>query len=682
MTPDQAVNLALEHFRAGQPQHAEAILRQVLMQYPTHAGTLRLLGLLAHQTGHHAAAIQLLSTAIAADPKDSDSAINLGAALAAIGRLDEAIAAYNGALALRPDSIEAFSNLGDALYRKGNWDGVISACQRALSLRPDIPEAACNLGAALLNKRQYADAVAWLRRAVELRPNYFQALNNLGNALAAQRDWPAAISAYRQAIAFAPNYAQTHVNLADALARLGDLDQAVTHYHNALNLQPNLTEAHHQLANALYLRGETDAALQAYRRASNLQPADASLAGDRLMVMQFHPHREAEILGRELRIWDEQYARPLKGQFVRARAPGTAPRQNGRLKIGYVSADFREHVVGWNLQPILSNHDRTRFEIACYSSVVRPDAMTDRLKGHADIWRDILDLTDQQAADLIASDGIDILIDLSLHSAGNRLLIFARKPAPVQACYLGYAGTTGMSAMDFRLSDPVLDPPDIAANYAEKTVRLPHCYWCYSPGGPAPDPVPAPSQTNGYVTFGCLANFAKSAAAIDLWAQILAAVPDSKLLLNCPPGTARQRVLQRVAARNIAPARLEFVGNQSFDQYMRTYQRIDIALDPFPYGGAITTCDALWMGVSVITLRGRAPISRAAASILTNIGLPELSAATEEEYVLLAKATDRILPFREGLRDRLAKSPLMQYAQFTRDLEAAYLEMAQMQNAV
>lgn len=677
MTPDQALNLAIEQYRAGNPQQTEAILRQVLAQNPNHAGALRLLGLLALQTGHHAAAVELLTKAKAVEPGDCDTRVNLGAALAALGKLDEAINAYRSALAIRSDSIEALSNLGDALYRKGDWEQTIAVCRRALALRADLPEAACNLGAALHKKRQSHEAAQWLSRAVQLRPNYFQAHNNLGNVLATQRDWAAAIAAYRQALALAPSSAETHVNLGDALAKLGDLDQAIAHYQNALNLQPALVEAHHQLANALYQRGDIDAALQSYARAASLRPGDASLAGDRLMVLQFHPRCDRQILQRELRQWDERYARPLRRQST----PPRAIPSGGRLKIGYVSADFRNHVVGWNLLPIIERHDRDRFEIVCYSSVVKPDATTDRLKSRADAWRDILDLTDAQAADLIANDGIDILVDLSLHSAGNRLLVFARKPAAVQTSYLGYAGSTGMSAMDFDLSDPVLDPADSNAAGAQRTIRLPQCYWSYTPGGPTPDPAAAPMETNGFVTFGCLANFAKSAGAIDTWGKILAAAARSRLLLNCPAGLARQRVYQRLSAHGFSPDRIEFVANQPFDAYMRTYQRIDIALDPFPYGGAITTCDAIWMGVPVVTWRGRSPISRAAASILTTIGVAGLIAETPDQYVQLASEPDRVLQFRPALRDRLANSPLMQYAQFTRDLESAYMKMVGIKNA-
>jgi predicted O-linked N-acetylglucosamine transferase (SPINDLY family) len=366
--------------------------------------------------------------------------------------------------------------------------------------------------------------------------------------------------------------------------------------------------------------------------------------------------------------------------------PSTKPHTENRdsdrrLRIGYVSPDFRDHVVGWNLLALLSNHDRENFEIYCYASLSNPDAMSEKIYRQIHTWRNILGASDDQAAEIIRQDKIDILVDLSMHSANNRLLVFARKPAPVQVTYLGYAGTTGMEAMDYRLSDPCLDPPgtDLSV-YSEKTIRLPHTYWCYQPGGATPDVNAAPSLANGYVTFGCLNNFAKvSAEALRLWGNLLTAMPSSHLILHCPSKAHWQPVLSQFAGMGVPSDRIELVGRQKFPGYIETYGRIDIALDPFPYGGAITTCDSLWMGVPVVTLSGGTAVGRAAQSILCNVGLPELVAKSTDEYIQIAAnlASDpaHLESLRAGLRQRLADSPVMNTKQFARDIEAAYRTM-------
>jgi predicted O-linked N-acetylglucosamine transferase (SPINDLY family) len=396
------------------------------------------------------------------------------------------------------------------------------------------------------------------------------------------------------------------------------------------------------------------------------------------MALLMKPDMDAHELLREHTKWDEQYARPLK-RLIQLHTENRDT--DRRLRIGYVSPDFRDHVVGWNLLALLSNHDREKFEIYCYASLANPDAMSEKIYKQIHTWRNILGANDDQAAEVIRQDKIDILVDLSMHSGGNRLLVFARKPAPVQVTYLGYAGTTGMEAIDYRLSDPYLDPPETDLTvYSEKTIRLPHTYWCYQPGGATPEVTTPPSIKNGYITFGCLNNFAKvSAEAMKLWGRLLATMPNSRLLLHCPSQAHWQPVLSQFAEMGINADRIELVGRQKFPGYIETYGRIDIALDPFPYGGAITTCDSLWMGVPVVTLSGRTAVGRAAQSILCNVGLPELVAKMEDEYIQIAASLAgdpaRLESLRASLRQRMADSPVMNTKQFARDIEAAYRMM-------
>ncbi len=331
-----------------------------------------------------------------------------------------------------------------------------------------------------------------------------------------------------------------------------------------------------------------------------------------------------------------------------------------------------------NFCALLREHDRRNFEIFCYSHLQRGDDVTEKVRSLSDHWQNIVRLGDEEAEAVIRADRIDVLVDLALHTAHNRLPLFARKPAPVQVSYLGYCGTTGMEAIDYRLSDPHLDPAESdLACYREESVRLPHCYWCYQPGGLTPSPGPLPAARAGHITFGCLNNFAKVCApALELWAKILRDVSGSRLLLHAPPGSSRRDLIARFASGDVSPERLEFVWRQPWEEYLKSLSRIDLALDPFPYGGGITTCDAIWMGVPVVSLSGRTAVGRGGRSILTNLGLPELIAESPRQYydvaVSLSRDLARLEKLRSTLRERMEESPLRDAPAFARAVEGAY----------
>jgi len=395
-------------------------------------------------------------------------------------------------------------------------------------------------------------------------------------------------------------------------------------------------------------------------------------------LLSFHPGYDAVEISRQQRRWNEMHAAPLKSA-IRPHDNERSP--DRRLKIGYVSPDLCQHVVGQNLFPLLSEHDHKQFEIYCFSSVSRPDAFSELLRGHADVWRDVAENDDEELAEIIRGDGIDVLVDLSLHMAHNRLLVFARKPAPVQVTYLGYCASTGLETIDDRLSDPFLDPPETDLSvYSEQTMRLLETWWCYGPAGPTPEAPAAPSEKAGYVTFGCLNNFAKvSPGALDLWAEILSALPGSRMIIHSYPGSHLDGVRARFAASGVSGDRLEFVAKQPWTDYLQTYGRIDVALDPFPYGGGITTCDALWMGVPVVSLAGQTAVGRGGKSILSNLGLSELVARRPRQYVqtavTLAQSPARLIELRRTLRHRMLTSPLMNARRFARNVENAYRQM-------
>jgi len=594
------------------------------------------------------------------------------------GRLNEAELLYRQILAQQPEHEGALHYLGVIAHQVGRNDIAVDLIRQALARNPHWPEAYNNLGEVFRAQCELDQAIAAFRQAIALKPLYPAAYYNMGNALLEKGQVDETIAAYRQAIAFKPDYHEAYNNLGAALTTQGQLDEAIATYHQCQALKPDYAEAYSNLAVALKDTGRLDEGIAVCRQAIALKPDYVAAHSNLVYSLHFHPGYDAQAIYHEHCLWNQQHVGPL--------TPHLQPHANNRdperrLRLGYVSADLREHVVGMFLLPLLQNHDPQHVEVFAYAQVSAPDAMSQRLRQHTHVWRRLVGLSDAQAADLVRQDGIDILVDLGLHTAGNRLMVFAHKPAPVQATYLGYAGSSGLSTMDYRLSDPYLDPHgDEDAIYSEQTIRLPETYWCYQPMVEvAVQPVP-PSLERGCITFGCLNNFCKvNEPLLDLWARILAAVPQSRLLLYTHPGSHRQNVLEQMQRAGIAPQRIDFAEKAGITAYFQRYHGIDIALDTHPFGGGTTTCDALWMGVPVVSLAGKTAVGRGGLSILSNLGLPKLVAKTPEEYVRLAVALANDLPrlqaLRATLRPRMQASPLMDAPRFARNVEAAYRQM-------
>jgi protein O-GlcNAc transferase len=727
-TIQQLFGLAAQHHQAGRLQEAEQMYRQVLAEQPAHSEAMHLLGLLAHQDGRNDVAMELMRRAAALDSSSPLLYYNLGNAFKVGGQLEEAIAAYRQAIDRRPDYAAAHNNLGIVLNQSGRVEESISAFRRAAFLRPDHPQSYCNLGDALKGNQQLDEAIDAYRRAIALRPDYAEAHNNLGNALTeighfdeaitsyrtAIRLHPnraefqsnlgnvlkdkgqidAAAAAYQRAIALAPDYADAHYNLGNVLKEQGQLDEAVDAYRKAIALRPGYPEAHSNLGNALTDRGEIEAAIAAYRQIVALRPELPGPGSNLVYSMQFHPGYDAYAIAEELRRWNLRHAEPLR-QFVQPYRNDRNP--DRRLRIGYVSPNFWEHCQSFFMLPLLLAHDRRQVEVFCYSEVLRPDARTRQMKNCADVWRDIVSRSDEEVAAMVREDQIDILVDLTMHMAHNRLLAFARKPAPVQVTWLAYPGSTGLDTIDYRLSDPYLDPCDTTHGgpcdrthgpsrmdesiYSEKTVRLPDSFWCYGPLEDEEIPVnPLPALEKGHVTFGCLNNFCKvNEGVLALWARVLQQVAGSRLLLLAKQGGHRRRSVDRLAREGIDPERVEFVSYLPRRRYLELYHRIDIGLDTFPYNGHTTSLDSLWMGVPVVTLVGKTAVSRAGWCQLSNLGLCELAATTAEQFVRIAVDLSEDLPrlsaLRGTLRQRMEHSPLMDGPRFARNIEAAYRQM-------
>jgi predicted O-linked N-acetylglucosamine transferase (SPINDLY family) len=505
-------------------------------------------------------------------------------------------------------------------------------------------------------------------------PRHHQAWNLLGALAAAAERHELAVRHFERAIALEPANAGYLSNCGEVCRRAGWIDDAIDHCRAALAADPRHMGAYYNLALALHAVGEVEQAHAALTSALEIQPDSRAPRSALLFLLCHHLDIDGATLLAEHRRWNELHARAL----APVRPPRAAEASPGRkLRVGYVSADFRRHSLAYFVEPLLANHDRNRFDVVCYSNTRHADEVTDQLRNHVSQWRDITALSDEAAATLIAQDGIDILVDLSGHTADNRLLVFARKPAPVQLSYLGYPNTTGLAAMDYRVSDGYMDPPGVAdALYTEKLLRMPHSLWCYRPPAPTPDVNPLPALQRGVTTFGSLHSFTKiSRQVIDLWARILARQPGSELLMaGAPSGETGARLRAQFAAHGVDAARVHLIGKLNFDDYLKLYHRIDIGLDAFPYAGGTTTCESLWMGVPVVTLAGAYGVARAGVSLLTSARLAELVADSPERYVEiatdLARDPRRLAGLRGSLRERMQRSPLMDEAAFTRAFEA------------
>jgi protein O-GlcNAc transferase len=815
----QAIDLAVQHHKAGDLPKAEAIYQQILQTDPNQPVALHLLGVIVHQAGKNNIAVDLITKAIAINPDYVGAHSNLGNALKALGRLDEAvvsyskaitinpdlaevhsslgvvlkvlgrldeaISSYQKALAIKPDYAEAHNNLGNALYDQGKFDEAMGSFHRAtnikpnyaeahsnlgnafqelgqldeaaasyndaISIKPDYAEAHSNLGAALQKLEQFDEAVASYNKALNINPDYAEAHNNLGNVLKIQGKLNEAVASYNKALtikpdlakahknlgnthkklgnfdeavasyhralfikpdspdvhnnlgnalqklgqieeaieslhkalAIKPDLAEAHYNLGVAHQGLGDLGQALTSYHRATAIKPSYTEAHSNLGNVLKAQGKLNEAVASYYNALTIKPDYAEVHSNLLFCMNNSELYSQKDIYAESCLWEAAHG--LSDAALRIEHPHHDCSPERRLRIGYISPDFRKHSVSYFVLSLIASHDRNQFEVFCYSQVPNPDNKTQHLRNLSDCWRSIVGMTMNEIAECIRGDAIDILVDLTGHTANNLLQVFTKRPAPLQVTWLGYPNTTGLLAMNYRLIDAITDPVGPDDNlHSEQLVRLPNGFLCYTPDAEAtPIKVP-PVLPSGVVTFGSFNNLSKiTLSTVSTWARILEATPKSRLLLknaSLADVETRRRYLALFVERGIDIERLEFLSHISSESaHLETYNRIDIGLDTFPYNGTTTTCEALWMGVPVICLRGDRHASRVGASILTRVGQPNLIAETIDDYVAvagaLAKDQARLTTLRQSLRPAMATSPLCDAQGFTRDVETAYKDM-------
>lgn len=705
---------AVSFHQAGRLQEAEAYYRQAIQLAPDNAQAWHFFGGLAYQVGNAGTSIELLKRAAELEPRNAEYWLQLGLLLEEQQRLSEAATCYQRVLQLAPDQLEAAIKLGGLLSHARQYADSVEVYRRALQHHAASGDLHFLLGDALFALERKGEAAECYSRAIEQMPMHAAAHSNLGNALHSQRKYAEATAAFRRALDLAPQRAEIHNNLGNVLRDQSRVDEAIEAYHNALRIDSNLAEAHNGLGVCLREKMRIDEAVVCFqracalkaeladaacnlgtalrdqaqlpesiaelRRAIELDPSLFRAHGNLAYALWFCPGYSQTQIYEEHQRLNQQHALPLAAK-VRPYRNDRSP--DRRLRVGYVSPNFRDHVQSLFMTPLLAAHDHEQFEIVAYADQFDADAITERLRPHFDLWRDTNRLTDDELADLMRADRIDILVDQTMHMAQSRLLVFAQKPAPVQVTWLAYPGTTGLTAIDYRITDPRLDPPGMfEGTYAEATVWLPDTYWCYDPLDEITAVNRLPALDRGYVTFGCLNQFTKvNADVLTLWARVLQAVPKSRLLLLAEEGSSRQRVLDSLGKEQIDPARLEFFTRQRRQAYLEAHHRIDIGLDTFPYNGHTTTLDSLWMGVPVVSRLGETIVGRAGLSILHNVGLENLVAKSDgafvETAVQLAKSLEDLARLRSSLRDTLRRSALMDGPRFTRHFEAAYRTMWQ-----
>ncbi len=569
--------------------------------------------------------------------------------------------------------LRGYRRLASALALAGWSEETLAEARQALRLRPEDPDAHNEAAAALGTLGRAGEAEAHARQALLLRPADPEVSHNLAVLLAARRRFAEAAELFRAALRQSPGLAQAGLSLGRGLARLGLLDEAEDTLREALARKGDDAQLHAALGEVLAGQGFLGELQRAFREALRLDPSQVAARSSLLVTLCMDPDvTPAELLA-ESRRWAERHG------DAEAQAPAPDPGRDpeGPLRVGYVSQDLLGRVVVKFFGPVLAHPDRRAVEASCYADILSPDAVTGHLRGLAAAWRDVHGRSDEEVAEMVRRDRIDVLVDLAGHT-GNRLGVFARRPAPVQVTWLGYPATTGLPTIQYRLTDAVADPEGGERAETEELVRLPGCFCCFLPSADAPPVAPAPCQANGFVTFGSTHKLAKlNDDVLDTWARVLDAVPGSRLLVypDSLRGRAAEALRSRLAARGLDADRVE-LRCEAAGGHLAVYGEIDVLLDCWPWGGHATACEALWQGVPTLTLRGDRHAGRMVASVLACVGLGEWVAETPEECVAKASAL-RAVPtslaaLREVLRERVRRSPLCDGAAFTRGLEDTY----------
>jgi protein O-GlcNAc transferase len=565
------------------------------------------------------------------------------------------------------------------LQKQARHDEAAAACRILLAREPLNTDALSLLAAAMCSRGDAREGSLHLRRVAELMPNSADAHLSLATVLAALGETDDSISHYRRALQLRPGAAEAWRDLAGLLQGLRRYDEAEACCRSALQAGIRSAALSRTLAQALFEQGRVDESIAEARASLSLDPGVAATHSDLVRMLNYIEAADPVSVWREHHAWDQRHARALA---LAAPAHGNTPDPARRLRVGYVSPYFRKHAMNFFFESTVKHHDRGNFDIVLYADVARPDDYSKRLQDFGAAWRRTVGMSDAELADAVREDAIDILVDLSGHTPHNRLLAFARRPAPVQVTWNGYPNTTGMSAMDYRITDAWCDPPGTTEHlHSETLVRLPAVFMTWQPPQGAPQPGKPPALEAGHVTYGSFNSCFKITPAVAaLWSRVLDHVPGSRLLmLTIDSGVAEQRIRDLFARNGIAPERLEILPRIPHESFLEAHCRADIALDPFPYHGTTTTCFSLWMGLPVVVRSGTVHASRVGVSLLNSIGLPELVAASEDEYINIASRLASDIPglarLRATLRERMLNSPLTDGREGARALERAYRTM-------
>lgn len=589
--------------------------------------------------------------------------------------------------AARQDIILPGRAVADAirLYKNGRLSEAEVLYRELLSREPEHAVAAEMLGVLLHESGRNQEALSPLRQAIHCRPQESDFHNNLGTVLGKLEAHEEAAAAFTEATRLRPGHAAAHLNLGSALRRLRRHDAAVAALQEALRLRPDHPKAHRELASTLGDQGDVDAAIPHLRRAADLEPDNAEVHSDLLFTLLHREGQNPETILAEHRMWAERHAvrhYPLHNEDILAPLVGLTSER--RLRIGYVSPDFRYHPVATFLKPLLANHNREVVEVFCYSDVSKPDPMTASMRAAAEHWRDIVGYSDEQALEMIRHDRIDVLVDLAGHTGGNRMRLFARRAAHVQVSYIGYPATTGLATIDYKLTDEWHDPLqwDTDSYFTERLWRLPRCAWAYHPPQELADtPGPGPAAHRGSITFGSFNRLEKvTPEMIGVWSQVLQAVAESRMMLLIGEGGNGEEWARKLfRGHGIDESRIQLVGRLPRPAYFALHRQIDIGLDTFPYNGQTVTCNLLWAGVPTVSLAGRTHVSCAGASVLTAVGLQELIANSPQQFVdvavALASNLDRLAAIRKELRGRLNSSALRDERELAATIEEAFRQM-------
>jgi protein O-GlcNAc transferase len=657
-----------------------AAFEQAAVLLPSDAGAHMNLGNALQGVGRLEEAVQSYQRALAIKPTFAEAHNNLGASYTALGQLEAAAASYRRAVQFKPDFASAHSGLGGVLRQLEQWNEAAACYRRAIRLQPDFAEAHNNLGVTLRDLGQFDQAVTSYRQALKIQPDNAEVLSNLGVALRDLGQLDEAVRSFRQALATQPDDAETLSNLGLAWHDLGRLEEAVQCYKSALAINPDYAEAYNNLGLTQNLLGLYNDSQESFRHALKIEPNDFISHTGLLFSLNYTALSPEDYLN-EARRFGEQVAQKVTARYTAWQCT-THPQT---LRVGVVSADLNGHPVGYFLESLLAQLDPARIELIAYTNNPISDDLTARIKPYFSAWKPIFAFSNQAAAQLIHDDGVHVLLDLSGHTAKNRLPMFAWKPAPVQVSWLGYFASTGVAELDYVLADETGVPRQHQSHFSETVWYLPDTRLCFTPPDTDLAVAPLPSLSNGFVTFGCYQNLAKvTNEVLAVWGRIFAALPQARLRLVSKylkdPSVAAQLQL-RLQQCGIEASRVLLHAAVPRQEYLASHAEVDMLLDTFPYPGGTTTCESLWMGVPTLTLAGDTLLSRQGASLMTAARLPDWIATSEDDYV--AKAIEfsqdvpRLAALRAGLREQVRVSPLFDAPRFAKHFEQALWGMWQ-----